>query len=98
MPLGCATVQTNRAWGTTFLLVLATAAGAAEQEFNSDRPGLADGPDTVGRGRMQLETAFQRDRRRGDDEPRRELFFPTLLRIGLGDDTEARLESDLYSQ
>jgi hypothetical protein len=79
------------------LVVFSLHAGGADQEFNSDRPGVADGPDTVGRGRVQLEAGFQRDRRSGGEEPRRELFFPTLVRIGLGDDTEARLESDLYS-
>ena len=71
--------------------------GLHAEEFNSDRPGIADGAETVGRGRVQLEAGFQHDRRKPGDEPRRELFFPTLVRIGIADEWEARLESDVYA-
>jgi len=79
------------------LLLLAAAPSHAEQEFNSDRPGVADGSDVVGGRLVQIETGFQREWRKAGDDPRRETFFPTLLRIGLADDWEARFESDLYS-
>ena len=71
--------------------------GYAEQEFNSDRPGVADGSETVGGGRVQIETGLQREVRKAGDDPRRETFLPTLLRVGFGEDWEARLESDVYS-
>jgi hypothetical protein len=79
------------------LVLVAISSSYAEQEFNSDRPGVADGSETVGGGRVQIETGFQREARKAGDDPRRATFFPTLLRIGFGEDWEARLESDLYS-
>jgi hypothetical protein len=79
------------------LLLVMPATCYAEQEFNSDRPGVADGSEAVGKGRVQIETGAQRDWRKAGDDPRRETFLPTLLRIGLAEDWEARLESDVYS-
>jgi len=79
------------------LLLVAASSSAAEQEFNSDRPGVADGSEAVGAGRVQIETGLLREFRKAGDDPRRETLFPTLLRIGLADDWEARLESDIYS-
>lgn len=87
----------NRASALMALLFVVTAPGYAEQEFNSDRPGVADGSETVGAGRVQIETGVQRDWRKAGDDPRRETFLPSLLRIGLAEDWEARLESDVYS-
>jgi hypothetical protein len=79
-------------------IVFTVAAMAARaEEFNSDRPGIADGAETVGRGRVQLEAGFQHNRRKPGDEPSRETFLPTLLRIGVADEWEARVEGDLYS-
>jgi hypothetical protein len=79
------------------LLLLVESASCAEQEFNSDRPGVADGSEAVGKGRVQIETGVRREWRKAGDDPRQETFLPTLLRIGLADDWEARLESDVYS-
>jgi outer membrane putative beta-barrel porin/alpha-amylase len=79
------------------ILVVTASSSHAEPEFNSDRPGVADGSEDVGRGRVQIETGFQRDSRKAGDDPRRETFFPTLVRIGFAEDWEARLESDVYS-
>jgi len=82
---------------TAAIVFMVAAMTARAEEFNSDRPGIADGAETVGRGRVQLEAGLQHDRRKPGDEPRRETFLPTLLRIGVADEWEARLESDLYS-
>jgi outer membrane putative beta-barrel porin/alpha-amylase len=78
-------------------ILVVTASPSHAEEFNSDRPGVADGSEAVGKGRMQVETGMQREWRKPGDEPRRETFLPTLLRIGLAEDWEARLESDVYS-
>ena len=85
----------------TFLLALALAmpcyADQGEEEIESDRPGFADSSKVVPRGRVQLEAGFQRETRRADEDPRRQTILPTLVRIGLADKWEARIESELYA-
>lgn len=63
--------------------------------INPDRPGIADGSTTVGRGHFQIETAFQREFRDGGDD--RTTFIPTLLRYGFADKWEVRVEGDTYT-
>ena len=80
---------------TLFLLLLLVPMFAFAQEDESivaDRPGLADGPSTVGRGVVQLETGVTGEG--GDDD---HLTLPTLLRYGLSDRLELRIDSDLVS-
>lgn len=60
----------------------------------TDRPDFVESSRTVGAGRWQMETsvAFDRD---SDAGVRAESFAtPTLLRIGLGENWEARFETD----
>ncbi|HEX3580294.1 MAG TPA: transporter [Thermoanaerobaculia bacterium] len=61
-------------------------ARADDDLINPDRPGIADGSQTVGRGTFQIETGI--DREQGDNA------FPTLLRYGISKNFEARVESD----
>lgn len=68
-----------------------------DDSIKSDRPGFADGSEVVGAGRIQLETGLQRDARRAGDDPERKVFLPTLIRFGIGERMEGRLESDLYA-
>ena len=70
-------------------------AGSGDDYINPDRPGIADGSTTVGRGRFQLETAFQREFRNGGDD--RTTFIPTLLRYGLSEKLEVRVEGNGYT-
>ncbi|MBN8848055.1 MAG: hypothetical protein BGO24_18930 [Sphingomonas sp. 67-36] len=71
------------------------AAEPDDDHINPDRPGIADGSTTVGRGRFQLETAFQRELREGGDG--RTTFVPTLLRYGFADKWEVRIEGNGYT-
>lgn len=66
-----------------------------EDYINPDRPGIADGSTTVGRGYFQIETAFQREFRKGGDD--RATFIPTLLRYGFANKWELRVEGNTYS-
>jgi len=59
-----------------------------------DRPNVANSSQVVGDGRVQLEIGANWDRQRDDDLHVRTLTTPTLLRIGLGDTTELRIETD----
>lgn len=79
-----------------FWLGAGGAAAGEEDYINADRPGLADGSAVVGEGRVQVETGLQRDSRRDGTEPVRSTFIPTLLRIGLSESLEARVEGELY--
>ena len=85
----------------TLLLVLAVAtpcyAQQGDEDIDSDRPGFADSSKVLARGRMQLEAGFQREKRRADEDPRRQTMLPTLVRIGVADRWEARIESELYA-
>src|SRR5215217_7939417 len=79
---------------TTVLLVLVSGSVFAQQQpeetIVADRPGLADGSATVGRGVAQLETGLT-----AADEGDQTLTLPTLLRFGLSERLELRIESDV---
>jgi len=80
------------------LLALACSAqsvhAAADDAINPDRPNLANSSQVVGQGRVQLEIGANLERERDDDPHLRTVSTPTLLRIGLGQSTEFRIETD----
>ena len=80
------------------LLLQVTSTALAEEvdTINPDRPGIADGSMVVGAGRFQIETGIQQETRQSGASSDRRLFVPTLLRMGVGDNWEARIESNLY--
>lgn len=78
-------------------LAATLAAGSARADDDgiaTDRPDFVESSNTVGKGRFQLETslAFERDRQAGIRSKVRST--PTLLRYGIADDWELRLETD----
>lgn len=77
---------------------VAPARATDDDVINPDRPGIADGSAVVGRGRFQVETALQVERREDDGTREGTLFFPTLLRLGIGEHWEARVESNTYTR
>lgn len=66
----------------------------ADDAIIPDRPGLVESSKTVGAGRFQLETSFALDRDNTDGIRQRTYYTPTLLRFGLGETLEARIETD----
>jgi hypothetical protein len=79
------------------LLSLASCAALAQEKQEalvSDRPDLVETSEVVGKGRVQLETGVLVERQRSADERGRTYTTPTLLRIGLSDSVELRLESE----
>jgi len=80
------------------LLVLAcgaqTAHAANDDAIIPDRPSVTASSQVVGQGRVQLEIGANWDRERHEALHVRTLGTPTLLRIGLGDTTELRVETD----
>jgi hypothetical protein len=78
----------------SLLCVPALALAGPDDAISPDRPGFANPADVVGRGRLQLETSVQWDRQRADDVHERGVSTPTLLRLGVADAWELRLETD----
>ncbi len=71
------------------------AAGSAQADtIATDRPDFVESSNTVGADRWQIETSFLRET--DDDGPFEATGWatPTLLRIGLGENWEARIETD----
>jgi hypothetical protein len=83
-------------FGALFLPGRQAAAGP-EDYANPDRPGIADGSNVVGRGRFQIETGIQQEFRHADGTGDRRIFVPTLLRLGLTEELEARVETNAYT-
>jgi hypothetical protein len=71
-------------------------AGEGGDVISTDRPDFVESSLTVGRGRFQIETsvAHERDKRAGVKTTT--LSTPTLLRFGITQDLELRLETDGY--
>lgn len=65
-----------------------------DDAISPDRPNVANSSQVVGHGRVQVEIGANWDRQRDDDLHVRTLSTPALLRIGLGDTTELRVETD----
>jgi hypothetical protein len=70
------------------------AARADDDTINPDRPDVAESSQVVGAHRVQLEAGLQWDRQRDLDAHVRTLTTPTMLRIGLSDALELRLETE----
>ncbi len=81
-------------------LILASAATLAvpaivnAEPLSADRPDFLTGPDVVGKGRYQIETGPQVERDEAAGLRTRTLTLPALLRIGISDRLELRLETD----
>ena len=90
MPLRSLCASTALLMVATIAMATPAIADPSDDYINADRPGIADGSTTVGKGRFQLETAIQAEFRHDGDEHERTIFFPTLLRYGVVDKVELR--------
>jgi len=62
----------------------------------ADRPDVAESSRTVGKFKLQLEPSFQFSQDRENNVTTRFYGFPTLLRFGVIDPVELRLDSSIY--
>jgi hypothetical protein len=77
------------------LLLLAGATGAYGDDLDPDRPDVSSSARTVGAGRVQLESGVLLERTRLAGEPtERRLSVETLLRIGIGERLELRVDAE----
>lgn len=81
--------------GVSACLTLVAAACAAEP-ISTDRPDFVESSDVVGTGRVQIETGFSSERNQADGLKSRTRSTPTLLRLGVSETLEVRVETDGY--
>lgn len=70
---------------------------AAEDTIQADRPGYANGSSIVKARHFQIELGVQQERRDNAGVRQQDLFVPTVLRVGVSDRLELRLESNGYA-
>lgn len=70
--------------------------GESEDVINPDRPGIADGSTVVGGRRFQIELGIQHEYRSDTGSSEHTWFVPTLIRYGLNDRWELRVETNGY--
>ncbi|MBK1680884.1 hypothetical protein CKO20_10945 [Rhodocyclus tenuis] len=77
-----------------FWLATLTGPLAMAGPITTDRPDFVESAETVGAGRAQIETSGLWERSESDGSTTRQRSTPTLLRLGVGEDWEVRLESE----
>jgi hypothetical protein len=70
----------------------------ADDQIVTDRPDFVESSLTVGKGRFQVETSIAGEHNREGTLREITLTTPTLLRLGLADAWELRLETDGYTR
>lgn len=68
-----------------------------ENLINADRPGIADGSQVIGPRRFQIEAGIETDFLGGGSATQRLLTVPTLLRFGISNRYELRVETTGYA-
>lgn len=66
----------------------------ADESIATDRPDFVESAAVVGKGVFQIETSLARERDRRDGLTTRTWITPTLLRLGVSERLELRLESE----
>ena len=70
----------------------------AEEGIVTDRPDVAESSAVVGRGHFQIETSFVSERDKADGLKTTRQSTPTLLRLGVSESVELRVESDGFAR
>lgn len=83
-----------RLWIALLGLPLLAQAADDKDQIATDRPDFVESSNVVGTGRFQIETSFALERNKANGIRERTYSTPTLLRFGLSDTVEARIETD----
>ncbi len=76
------------------VLLAAEPSSTKDGPIVSDRPGAAESSDVVGKGRFQVETGVDYERDRNAGVKTRTLTTPILIRLGVSENVELRIESN----
>ena len=77
------------------VLLVCASAGAGEVRVNPDRPHVTDSPDAVPRGLAELDSGVTFVRDASGDHPLRRFTTQSLLRVGVFENLEVRIDSTL---
>jgi len=69
-------------------------AAGADEPLGTDRPDFVETSKVVGKGRFQVETSVLAERERSPEDRQRTYSMPTMLRVGVSDTVELRIETD----
>jgi hypothetical protein len=84
-----------KAVGVLFLASVSALARAEEPDtIATDRPDYVESSNVVGNGRFQIETSVAQERKKSYGFSQKTLMTPSLLRLGISDSVELRLETD----
>lgn len=84
--------------GAALIAASLPARAADDDQIVTDRPDFVESSIAVGKGRFQLETSLAAERDHSNGVRARGVFTPTLLRYGLSDTVELRLETDGWTR
>lgn len=76
------------------ILLACCNAYAEDDSIVTDRPDFVESSDVVGRGKMQIETSISMENNKDSGVEDRTYTTPTLIRAGLTDTLELRMETD----
>jgi len=83
-------------WGAAWVLLGVTPALA--DSIATDRPDFVESSNVVGTGRQQIEVGLSYERESADGITASTFTTPALLRVGLNDKWEARIETDGFTR
>jgi len=92
----CPTLQSAAAWPAVLALCCACSAACADDAISTDRPDFVESSAVVGAGRYQIETGLGFERNKDAGLKLRSTSTPTLLRLGINETMEFRVETDGY--
>ncbi|MES1196401.1 MAG: transporter, partial [Steroidobacter sp.] len=75
-------------------LLLSHVVSAGEEGIVTDRPDFVESSDVVGKGNMQIETSISVENNNDSSIDERTYTTPTLIRAGINDRLELRMETD----
>lgn len=96
MPLTFLPAAGRSALAVAFMMFASAASAAADADDSivTDRPDFVESSAVVGKGRVQFETSVAAERTRRDGATYRATSTPSLLRVGVSDTLELRIETD----
>jgi Putative MetA-pathway of phenol degradation len=94
MTVAIYTLKTVAVLASAFAALGCSHAARASDTISTDRPDFVESSDVVGHGRLQIETGYVSERSSADGIKSRTQTTPTLLRYGISDSLELRIETD----
>ena len=95
-PQVCPPLRSTAAW--PLALALCCTSALADDAISTDRPDFVESSAVIGAGRYQIETGLGFERNKDAGLKLRTTTTPTLLRLGINETMEFRVETDGYTR